>query len=320
MAPGLSDMVAELERLVDEVEGHDREVRARVIELGNELAALCKRASTWAIGEEFDIEDEGNAEDRVYGWLGVTSRGIYLAHRSVMDDLNDEINGVPPEEQGYNMSWPESWDTRWLRSVATEEHLQTILVGLKNRLSELKDGRARAAGSVRELRRTPPPDVEDALIAAAQEFNFGRLSTEWGKAQRLLAIDPESALTAACSLVESTLKHIIKRRCLELPANESIQHLYKVVAKSIVFSDETAPHDLRDMGRALTSLVQHVGALRTKAGDAHGKDPEHRVATQNAAQLAVTSAGACCTYLLRRLGEIEKAEQSLATMPSPATR
>src|SRR5262249_56679149 len=162
MAPALSDMLAELQRLVDDVEGHDREIRARVIGLSEELAALCKRTSTWASGKEFDIENDGAPEERVYGYLRVNSQGIYLAYRSVFDDLNDDMGGVPPEEQSYHLSRPESWDIGWLRVVATEQRLQNLLAALSERLSELRDGRASAASSVRELRRTPPPAVEDA--------------------------------------------------------------------------------------------------------------------------------------------------------------
>src|SRR5258707_4521308 len=135
MPPVLSDMLVDLQRLVEDVEAHDREVRARVIGLSEELAALCKRASTSARGKEFDVEDPGPPEERVYGYLGVSSQGIYLAHRSVLQDVYDDMRDVPPEEQGYDISRPESWDTRWLRAVATGEHLQTILVALKERLS-----------------------------------------------------------------------------------------------------------------------------------------------------------------------------------------
>ncbi len=305
MANGLSDILGEVEGLVAEVEEHDRDIRQRVIALSEQLADFCKRAAASAIGKQFTIEDRYENE-RVYGYLGVSTQGIYLGHRSTLEDLYDEMNHAPAEAQGYHVSSPATWDTRWLRVAATDEHIRDLLSALQKKLAEIKQGRASVADAVGQLSRNPPPAVEQALLAAAREFNFDWLNREWGKAQRDLAVDPTRAITAASSLVESTLKHIISHRGRDLPADQSIQVLYKNVAKDLApLSDENASDAVRGMTRALASLVQNIGAFRTKAGDAHGRGPNDRVATLSAAQLAVTSAGACCSYLLRRLRELE---------------
>jgi hypothetical protein len=299
MSKSLPELLDDLSRLSFQVHERDEEIRQRVLQLSDQFKELCQRAETGAHTEDFVIE-VFDVTNRAYGHLGVGPEGIYLAHRSTQDDLDDELYDNPEEVRGYyRVVYPKEWDVRWLRVAATEARLCELAESLQREMQALLDGRITVATNVQAALRAPPSGMQEGLIAVAEKFGFARVIDGWGKAQRLQSVDPSAAITAASSLLETTLKHIIDRFNIEMPSDQSIQRLCRAVSKAFDFPGESDEH-VKGLLFGLSSAVQNIGALRTKTGDAHGRTASSPASEHDLAQFAVTAAGAVSTFLLRR--------------------
>ena len=83
--------------------------------------------------------------------------------------------------------------------------------------------------------------------------------------------DPATTVTASCALLESLFKAYIEAESLEMPADQSIRPLWKVIRADLNF-DPGATHDpdLKTVLSGLVGIVEGIGALRTHKGSAHG--------------------------------------------------
>jgi hypothetical protein len=114
--------------------------------------------------------------------------------------------------------------------------------------------------------------------------------------------DPPAAVTAACALLEALFKSYSADEGLDLPADQSVLPLWKVIRTHLSlnpgdFQDE----NLRKILSGLASTIDGIAGLRTSAGSAHGRDarsgsgtkrykitPRHaRIAAHSAMSLAV---------------------------------
>lgn len=125
------------------------------------------------------------------------------------------------------------------------------------------------------------------------------LRRAWEKALDRLDADPDGAITAARSLLESVCKHILDELGLSWSAKADLSELYGAVASALGLSAG------RDIGRlhkqflgATHTIIQSVGELRNKVGDAHGKGNEALEPSPAQAELAVNLAGAVGAFLL----------------------
>ena len=150
-------------------------------------------------------------------------------------------------------------------------------------------------------------DEDEAIDAAsilAKEFNLDTVRTDIERARNFVQDDPEDAITAACSLLESLCRSILIELDKELPKDKSIQPLYRRVAKVLNLSagrEDIASlvfDDVRKVLSGLSTLVEGIGALRTHAGDAHGKNKGTKRVDARIARLAVNSASGVAVFLI----------------------
>jgi hypothetical protein len=313
----LAEKIDTLEALVTSIEQKDAEVRAKLLELSSRIADLCKRAGIYAQTNDFDLEDGYEPEDRVYGHLWATVRGISLCTRSYWEEMTARDDD---DEPTYTVNKPETWPIEWLRVAATPEHLTALVAELTKAAESLNAGRAATAEHVRHATDSRVVGIEEALVAAAKEFDFTRVNEEWGRAQRALLLDPPAAITGACALLETTLKHILSRLRVPLPNKQDLQGLYKEATVALAMGNDDGEAEVRSFLRGVASVVQNVGSLRTKVGDAHGKSPDQRFGTMEEARLAVNMAGSASTYLLRRLARREEQKRTAAGTGSAMSR
>jgi len=125
------------------------------------------------------------------------------------------------------------------------------------------------------------------------------------RALEAVEADPESAVTSACSVIESVCRSIIvELNPTMMPAKLDIQGLYRVVGKLLDLSpgrDDLAPaiaDDVRAILGGLNTTIQGIGALRTHAGDAHGRERGFRRIDPRIARLAVHSASVAGLFLI----------------------
>jgi hypothetical protein len=111
--------------------------------------------------------------------------------------------------------------------------------------------------------------------------------------------DPEDAITAACSMVESVCKCLLDLMGKPYPADKSIAPLAKEVSRHLNLSpDREVPNDIKQILGGLASVVGGIGALRTHAGDAHGRGQGTPRVDARVARLAVHSASTLALFLI----------------------
>jgi hypothetical protein len=118
----------------------------------------------------------------------------------------------------------------------------------------------------------PQAPVIGDLEQAAAELDLDAIQRETGRALAQAETDPPDAITAACSMIESTCKSILRKMGQALPDNQDISHLARAVRDHLSFSPqgERFSADLiADMTRILNGLSNvagGIGAVRTKLG------------------------------------------------------
>ena len=141
-----------------------------------------------------------------------------------------------------------------------------------------------------------PTKSLDALI---RERNVPEIEKEFQRALENVEADPAAAVTAACAIVESTCKAYIAEEGLLMPADQSVQPLWKAVQAHLNL--DPAKHtdtELRQMLSGLTSIVHGVGGLRTRRGSAHGQGPGGGAIEPRHARLAVHAAHSLVAFVL----------------------
>ena len=152
--------------------------------------------------------------------------------------------------------------------------------------------------------RTPgQPSIDTTL----KEFNIDQVHEVWMKAQGRCANDPEGAITAARTLIESVCKHILDDSEVSYSRNIDLPVLWKKCAEKVNLSP--SQHDEKIFKQILggcQTIVNSLGTLRNKVGDAHGTGRRAVRPKPRHAELAVTLAGAMSTFLVATWNNREK--------------
>jgi hypothetical protein len=123
--------------------------------------------------------------------------------------------------------------------------------------------------------------------------------TVWEKALARRHTDPDGAITTARTLLETVCKRILDEAGETYSDKDDMPVLYRAVAirLQIAPSQHTEDAFKRILGGA-TSVVEGLGSLRNKIGDAHGRGGKPVRPTARHAHLAVNLAGAMATFLV----------------------
>ena len=150
--------------------------------------------------------------------------------------------------------------------------------------------------SALELRGSPGDPGTTATIAAV---NSDYVREMWMKALERRATDPEGAITASRTLLESVCKHVLDELEIVYAADADLPALYSAVAKALVLgpSQHTEKVFKQILG-GCHSIVEGLGSLRNRIGDAHGQGKKPVRPAPRHAELAVNLAGTMATFLL----------------------
>lgn len=116
--------------------------------------------------------------------------------------------------------------------------------------------------------------------------------------------DPEDAITSACSIVESVCKCILDDLGEAYPSKQDIRGLVTAVTKHLNLSpgrDDLPPEwasDIRQILGGLASVTGGIGALRTHAGDAHGRGKRRVRVDARVARLAIHAASTVSMFFI----------------------
>lgn len=148
-----------------------------------------------------------------------------------------------------------------------------------------------------ENRTGAPADKDFGEVLSS--FDASGAHMAWQKALARRVSDPEGAITAARSLLETVCKGILDRQSLPYEEDADLPKLYQLTAESLNLapSQHTEKAFKAILGNC-QQVVNTLGSIRNKIGDAHGRGAKPVKPAPRHAALAVNLAGTVATFLV----------------------
>jgi hypothetical protein len=146
--------------------------------------------------------------------------------------------------------------------------------------------------------------VVTSFVEKTALLDFDTVQLDISRALASAQHDPEDAVTAACSLIESVCRSILIELKLPLPAKKDVDGLIRAVQEPLNLSPgrmdlpAEIENDIRQVFGGLTSVAKGIGALRTHAGDAHGREKGFRRIDSRIARFAINAASSIALFLI----------------------
>jgi hypothetical protein len=152
---------------------------------------------------------------------------------------------------------------------------------------------------VRETAAAGVQPADDLISETLVSFDDSGVHHAWKKALDRRASDPEGAITAAKTLLETVCKHIIDEAGKTYGENDDLPKLYSTAAEclSLAPSQHTETVFKSILGNC-QSVVGNLAGLRNKLGDSHGQGKRHVKPQSRHAELAVNLAGSVAVFLV----------------------
>lgn len=145
-----------------------------------------------------------------------------------------------------------------------------------------------------------PSTPSDATASAIlSRIDAEHVRDAWQKALDRRAADPEGAITAARSLLETVCKFILGEEHVTYSDTMDLPGLYQFTANKLRLAP--SQHTEQIFKRVLGScqnVVEGLGSLRNKLSDSHGKSKQAVKPAARHAELAVNLAGTMATFLV----------------------
>jgi hypothetical protein len=152
------------------------------------------------------------------------------------------------------------------------------------------------------LERGGRPPSARMISDTLQKYDAENVHAAWAKALERSATDPEGAVTAARTLLETVCKHILDESKTEYGKNPNLPELYGLVAKGLRLSPtQHTEKTFRQILHGCSSVVDGLGSMRNTLGDAHGQGKGGVRPKSRHAALAVNLAGAMAVFLVETL-------------------
>ena len=155
---------------------------------------------------------------------------------------------------------------------------------------------------LKALERADAHPSDSPVSTALQHLNAAYVESCWHKALERRQGDPEGAITAARTLLETVCKHILDDQQVCYDENLDLPKLYKQAAESLNIAPvQHAEPVFKQILGGCTSVVEGLGALRNRLSDAHGKGVRASRPAPRHAALAVNLAGTMAAFLVETL-------------------
>lgn len=157
---------------------------------------------------------------------------------------------------------------------------------------------------IAELGSLPSHTAAPHLRRKNTEWTLDTVEREFQRAVENLEDDPEAAVTAASSMLESLFRSILVARDIALPKSLDIKTLYKLAREPLGLSpskeipQREVEEDVRVILSALSNAIQGIGALRTHAGTAHGRERGFQRLDPRIGRLAVNTSAALALFAI----------------------
>ena len=144
--------------------------------------------------------------------------------------------------------------------------------------------------------RTPSTQVIDEIL---EDFNADTVRLAWQKALDRRVSDPEGAITASRTLLESVCKHILEDANVKCDEKTDLPKLWRLCAETLNLAPSQHQEKVfKSILGNCQSIVNSLGTLRNKIGDAHGPGPRPVRPKTRHAELCVNLAGTMASFLI----------------------
>jgi len=144
--------------------------------------------------------------------------------------------------------------------------------------------------------RSPVLPTDEQLLA---RLSADSVQAVWQRALERRNADPEGAITSARALLETVCKHILDDLSVAYEDTDDLPRLYRLTAESLNLAPSQHTEKVfKQILGGCTSVVEGLGALRNRLGDAHGSGRTRVRPAPRHAQLAVNLAGSMTSFLV----------------------
>ncbi|MFA5157513.1 MAG: abortive infection family protein [Candidatus Omnitrophota bacterium] len=188
------------------------------------------------------------------------------------------------------------------------EKLETVVQYLNKRLEHDGFQIKKIGKQYRLVSASTNAKVTQALITTVDTLSFESVKLDFERAIEEASSNPEGALTSACSSVESTCKCILDKLGQAYPTKQDISGLVRAVQQHLNLSPDRkdAEEDIRRILGGLGNVAGGIGALRTHAGDAHGRGSKSYRIDTRIARLAIHAASTISLFFIETWQERAK--------------
>lgn len=140
---------------------------------------------------------------------------------------------------------------------------------------------------------------DTAVSKTLSTFDEANVHAVWSAALERRTTNPQAAITSARTLLEAVCKHILDEQQIEYPEGAELPKLYSKAAASVNLAPSQHTEQVfKQILGGCQSVVEGLGAMRNKLGDAHGQGKRAVRPAPRHAELAVNLAGAMATFLV----------------------
>lgn len=151
--------------------------------------------------------------------------------------------------------------------------------------------------TVKQVSIGMPADA--GISQALSAFNPENVHARWTAALERRSTDPEGAITLARTLLEDVCKWLLNESGGTWEEADDLPTLYKRLSKALNLApDGHTEQTFKQILGSCQSIVEGLGALRNKLGDAHSVGPRRVRPSVRHAELAVNLAGTMATFLV----------------------
>ena len=147
--------------------------------------------------------------------------------------------------------------------------------------------------------------LDKSTSQVLKQFDSEGVHGAWQRALERRTNDPEGAITAARTLLETVCKHILDEKKILYDNNKiELHELYKLTAGELSLSPSQHTEDVfKQILGGCSAIVNGLGTLRNRLGDAHGKGKAPVRPASRHAELAVNLSGALSLFLISTFNE-----------------
>lgn len=141
--------------------------------------------------------------------------------------------------------------------------------------------------------------ADDMISQELMSFDETGVHQSWDKALSRRSSDPEGAITAAKTLLETVCKHILDESQVVYSDKDDLPKLYNLSAETLNLAPSQHTEVLfKTILGNCQSVVGTLSSLRNKLGDSHGQGKRYVRPLPRHAELAVNLAGTVAMFLI----------------------